>query len=144
QPPTKQLMAASESRENDSREEYPQERADAPASPARELCLPASIPATTLAGARKKAWVKRISVFLKEPPPTSQCVRMRCCGTCERGVVSFGASVRSRKSSFPRHGRTGPASLRRIRPRITPFESMMVVRLRTNRRNPECDITSKH
>src|SRR5262249_144869 len=27
----------------------------------------------------------------------------------------------------------------RIRPRITPFESMMVVRLRTNRRNPECD-----
>src|SRR5262249_21998350 len=33
------------------------------------------------------------------------------CGTCERGVVSFGASVRPWKSSFPQEGHAGPASL---------------------------------
>jgi len=64
-------MAASESRENDSREEYPKERAERAGFTRPRTSFSASIPATTLAGAREEAWVKRIFGFLKEPPPTS-------------------------------------------------------------------------
>jgi len=73
--------------------------------------------------------VKRIFGFLNEPPPTRHAFACECLRYCERGVVSFGASASSGKSSLPQNGRARSSIFRRIRPRITPFfgESMMVV-----------------
>src|SRR5262249_34071710 len=100
------------------------------------------IPATTPAGARKETWVKRISAFLKEPPPTSQCVSMRL--RYVRARCRFFWRIREDEEIEPsatwtrRSGIFGQSGL------ASPLSVAMVVDSERNGARASATITPKH